>query len=363
MSLAELSPTYLAAIEAELHQAVGSEQGHRGQYLARRGPAAPGDAHPLPADALREYYAMLEYHLGWTNSPAGAGAAFPTGKRVRPLLCLLCASAAGANWRQALPLGAALELIHNFSLIHDDIQDNSPLRRGRATIWKLWGPAQAINAGDAMFTLAHLAPQRLLALGVAPDVVLGALAELNFTCLALTQGQHLDMNFEQRAAVTTVEYLGMIEKKTAVLIAASTFLGASLSPVAAGRLDHFYAFGWNLGLAYQLRDDLLGIWGDPALTGKSAASDLEQRKKSLPVVFGLEHSASFAERYAQPQQPGTPVAELAQELERLGARAYVERRVHETTACAEQELERCQPSDPAAQALRELTQQLLGRTQ
>ncbi len=363
MSLAELSPEYLAAIEAELHQAVGSEQGHRGQYLARRGPAAPGDANPLPVGALREYYAMLEYHLGWTNSPVGVGASSPTGKRVRPLLCLLCASAAGGDWRQALPLGAALELIHNFSLIHDDIQDNSPLRRGRATIWKLWGQAQAINAGDAMFTLAHLAPQRLLALGVAPALVLDALAELNFTCLELTQGQHLDMNFEQRAAVTAAEYLAMIEKKTAVLIAASTALGASLSPAASGRLDHFYAYGWNLGLAYQLRDDLLGIWGDPAVTGKSAASDLEQRKKSLPVVFGLEHSAGFAARYAQPHQPVMVVAEMADELERLGARSYVEQRVQETTACAEQELERCQPSGPAALALRELTQQLLGRKQ
>ncbi len=116
-------------------------------------------------------------------------------------------------------------------------------------------------------------------------------------------------------------------------------------------------------MAYQLRDDLLGIWGDPAVTGKSAASDLEQRKKSLPVVFGMEHSAGFAERYAQPHQPGMAVADLADELENLGARGYVEERVAATTACAEQELERCQPSGPAALALRELTQQLLDRAQ
>jgi len=363
MSLAELSPIYLAAIEAELHEAVGSEQSHRGQYLARRGPAGPGEANPLSTGALSEYYSMLEYHLGWTNGPSSAGPFSPTGKRVRPLLCLLCASAAGSDWRQALPMGAALELIHNFSLIHDDIQDNSPLRRGRPTIWKLWGQAQAINAGDAMFTLAHLAPQRLSALGVPPDKVLATLAELNFTCLELTQGQHLDMNFERRATVSAAEYLAMIEKKTAVLIAASTFLGASLSASAGDQLDHFYAYGWNLGLAYQLRDDLLGIWGDPAVTGKSAASDLEQRKKSLPVVYGLEHSASFAERYAQPHRPGLAVNDLADMLEQLGARAYVEQRVAETTACAEQELELSQPSGAAALALRELTQQLLGRAQ
>jgi len=357
MSLAELSPKYLAAIEEELHQAVGSEPVHRSEYLARRGPAAPGDAHPLPEGSLREYYAMLEYHLGWASGSAVSG------KRVRPLLCLLCASAAGGDWRQALPLGAAIELIHNFSLIHDDIQDNSPFRRGRPTVWQKWGLAQAINAGDAMFTLAHLAPQRLLALGVAPEVAMRVLAELNFTCLELTQGQHLDMHFEQRTVVTAPEYLAMIEKKTAVLVAAATFLGASLRSAPAGRLDHYYAYGWNLGLAYQLQDDLLGIWGDPAVTGKSAASDLEQRKKSLPVVYGLEHSPGFAQRYAQPHQPGQPVADLAEELERLGARDYVQQRVWETTICAEQELERSEPSGPAAQALRELTQQLLHRTQ
>ena len=151
----------------------------------------------------------------------------------------------------------------------------------------------------------------------------------------------------------------MIEKKTAVLIAASTFLGASLTDASSERLDHYYAYGWNLGLAYQLQDDLLGIWGDPAVTGKSAASDLEQRKKSLPVVFGLEHSPGFAARYAQPHRPGQPVAALADELEQVGAREYVAQRVRETTACAEQELERCEASGPAAPALRELTQQLI----
>jgi geranylgeranyl diphosphate synthase type I len=362
MSLAALSSMYLEAIEDELHRAVGSARAHREAYLARRGPAAPGEANPLPAAELREYYAMLEYHLGWTGGSAA------TGKRLRPLLCLLCASAAGGDWRQALPAAAAIELIHNFSLIHDDIQDNSPLRRGRPTVWQKWGQAQAINAGDAMFTLAHLAPQRLLELGVAPEAALHTLAELNYTCVELTQGQYLDMSFERRQVVTVPEYLAMIEKKTAVLIAASTFLGARLAAAGTGgaateRLDHFYAFGWNLGLAFQLQDDALGIWGDPNVTGKSAASDLEQRKKSLPVVYGLEHSASFASRYAAPRQPGEQVGELASELERLGAREYVQARVQETTACAEQELERCQPAGPAAAALRELTQRLLQREQ
>jgi geranylgeranyl diphosphate synthase type I len=360
MSLAELAPQYLAAIEDALHLAIGSEHAHREEYLARRGAAAQGEAHQLLAGDLHEYYAMLEYHLGWGGRTAGGTAG---GKRIRPLLCLLCASAAGADWRLALPVAAAVELIHNFSLIHDDIQDNSPLRRGRPTVWQQWGQAQAINAGDAMFALAHLAPQRLIALGVAPKVALEALAELNYTCLELTQGQHLDMLFEHRPMVSVPEHMAMIEKKTAVLIAAAALLGASLAGNNSERLDHFYAYGWNLGLAFQFQDDLLGIWGDPVITGKSAASDLEKRKKSLPVVFGLEHSAGLAQAYSQPHRPGESVAGLAAELERLGARDYVEGRVRETTTRAEQELEHCRASEPAGQALRDLTLQLLHRTQ
>jgi geranylgeranyl diphosphate synthase type I len=354
MSLETLAPSRLEAIEAELRRAIGSQRAHHAEYLARRGPAGPGDAHPLSADYLSDYYAMLEYHLGWAGGVGG-------GKRIRPLLCLLACQASGGDWQQALPVAAAIELIHNFSLIHDDIQDNSPLRRGRPTVWNKWGQAQAINAGDAMFTLAHLAPQQLTELGLAPEVTLSALAELNYTCLELTQGQFLDMAFEQRPAVTVTEYLAMIEKKTAVLIATATYLGARVAGASPALLDHYYAFGWNLGLAFQLQDDVLGIWGDPVVTGKSAASDLEKRKKSLPVVFGLEHSASFAAAYARPHTPGEPVADLVAILDQVGARAEAERRAHEATHCAETELAKSQPAEPAAQALRELTQQLLHR--
>jgi geranylgeranyl diphosphate synthase type I len=303
---------------------------------------------------LGEYYAMLAYHLGWSDGGA-------SGKRIRPLLCLLACTAAGGDWRQALPLAAAVELIHNFSLIHDDIQDNSPLRHGRATVWARWGAAQAINAGDAMFTLAFLAPHRLTELGVPAPVTLAAVEELTRTCLALTQGQYLDMAFEQRQRVSVAEYLAMIEKKTAVLIAASAHLGASLAGAEPHRAAAFHRFGLNLGLAFQLQDDLLGIWGDPAVTGKSAASDLEKRKKSLPVVYGLEHSEEFAQAYAQPHAPGAPVAALAELLDRLGARAEGERRAQAATACAVEALAECRPAEPAGQALRDLTEQLLGR--
>ena len=340
MSLNKLAPRYLEAIETELRRAVGA-----------------GPAH------LAEYYAMLEYHLGWQDenghpAPANAG-----GKRIRPLLCLLSCAASGGEWKRALPLAAAIELLHNFSLIHDDIQDNSPLRRGRPTVWTQWGQAQAINAGDAMFTLAHLAPHALLARGVSPVTALTALEYFDQVCFTLTQGQYLDMSFERRERVSVAEYMTMIEGKTAALIAASTRLGALLAGADDQRTKHFYSYGRSLGLAFQIQDDLLGIWGDPAVTGKSAASDLEKRKKSLPVVYSLEHSAEFAKVYAQPPQPGESVTAMAKMLEDLGARDYAQQQANALTAEAIQHGEAAAPSGAAGDALRELTDQLLNRQQ
>jgi geranylgeranyl diphosphate synthase, type I len=338
MSLTQLASHYLPALEDELRRIVGAGPGH-----------------------LREYYAMLEYHLGWVDE-TGAGQRSPSGgKRIRPMLCLLSCAAAGGQWQSALPIAAAIELLHNFSLIHDDIQDNSPLRRGRPAVWKRWGQAQAINAGDAMFTMAHLAPHALATRGVYSDVALSVLEEFDRTCLRLTQGQYLDMSFEQRERVGVAEYLEMIECKTAALLAAATYLGARLGGADDGRAAHFYQYGRNLGLAFQIQDDLLGLWGDPAITGKSAASDLEKRKKSLPVVYGLEHSAEFARAYARRPAPNESVAALSATLEALGARQYTEKTARDLTAEAIRNLEAAAPAGEAGAALRELTGQLLKR--
>jgi geranylgeranyl diphosphate synthase type I len=343
MPLAQFVSVYLPALEDELRRAVGA--------------AAAAAPH------LREYYLMMDYHLGWADEkgkplPAGLG-----GKRIRPLLCLLACAASGGEWERALPMAAAIELLHNFSLLHDDIQDNSPLRRGRLTVWRKWGPAQAINAGDAMFTLAHLAPHQLTARGVAPETALAALAEFDRTALALTQGQHMDMKFETRERVKVEEYLTMIEGKTAALIAACAQLGALLAGASAERAGRFRQFGRSLGLAFQVQDDWLGIWGDPAVTGKSAASDLEKRKKSLPVVYGLERSEAFADAYSRPHVPSESISEMAAALEKLGARDYTQNMAQTLTAEAMHHLDAAQPEGAAGEALRELTDQLLNRKQ
>ncbi len=337
MSFATLAPLYLDAIEDELRRVVGG-----------------GPAH------LADYYAMLEYHLGWRDEQGNPAPVSTRGKRIRPLLCLLSCAAAGGHWENALPMAAAVELLHNFSLIHDDIQDGSPRRRGRPTLWKIWGPAQAINAGDAMFIQAHLAPHGLAARGLPPALALTALEAFDQVCLTLTQGQYLDMSFEGRERVNVAEYMEMIEYKTGALIAASARLGALIAGAAADTVEHFHCYGRGLGLAFQIQDDLLGIWGDPAVTGKSVASDLQHRKKSLPVVFGLEHSADFARDYARPSQPDEDVSRWATTLEDLGARAHTHQEAERMTSEAVSHLQAAAVGEAGA-ALKELTDQLLNR--
>jgi geranylgeranyl diphosphate synthase type I len=316
---------------------------------------------PLPAGTLRAYYGMLHYHLGWADEhfePAHS----PAGKRVRPVLCLLACESAGGAFKAALPAAAAIELLHNFSLIHDDIEDNSPTRRGRTTVWKLWNLPQAINAGDGLFTIAHRALERLTPDGVDYGRALRALRVqvlFNQTCLALTHGQHLDIDFETRPSVTVDEYMGMIGDKTAALTGASTAIGALVGGVEPGeRLTDYQGFGRELGLAFQIQDDILGIWGDEAVTGKSTASDLVMRKKTLPVLYGLEQAPALRQLYAAPTMD---VAETLRLLETAGAREFAQSRAEEHHRLALEALERSGASGEAGAALRELALSLLNR--
>ena len=222
---------------------------------------------------------MLRYTFGWVDE-LGQPTSHPTGKRIRPILLLICSEAAGGNWQTALPAAAAVEILHNFSLIHDDIQDDSPIRHNRPTVWKVWGRPNAINAGDALFTLSYQALHQLQENGVSPNTILQAWQIFNATALELTRGQHLDMRFENTANVTVEEYISMITGKSAALIAASAQMGAFIATDDLSLAHHYAEFGLNLGIAFQIRDDILGIWGDPQVTGKSVATDILSRKKS-----------------------------------------------------------------------------------
>lgn len=235
-------------------------------------------------------YRMMRYHMGWEDS-SGDPAAKPAGKFLRPALALLACEALGGEWKRALPAAAAIELVHNFSLIHDDIQDRSDERRHRATVWKIWGEAQAINAGDAMFSIAYLTALRLHSAGVNPHRTLRAIEIIANACVRLCDGQAMDLLFEQRIDITVNDYLKMIEGKTAALFETSLQLGALLGTENEEFVREMGLLGREIGLAFQIRDDLLGIWGKPEETGKSAAEDITRKKKSLPVVCAFEQAA------------------------------------------------------------------------
>jgi geranylgeranyl diphosphate synthase type I len=307
----------------------------------------------------RLFNVMLNYHLGFADSD-GAPAAAAAGKRIRPMLTLLSCEACGGDWQKALPAAAAIELLHNFSLIHDDIEDRDELRRGRPTLWKLWGEAQAINAGDAMFALAHLA---LLRAPVDPAHLLRAMQVFERMCVQLTIGQHLDLSFESRSDVTTEEYLRMIEGKTAALTAAACEIGALLAGAEEAPVRALADFGRWLGIAFQLQDDVLGIWGDPALTGKQD-SDLANGKKTLPVLYAAERDPRVRAHYARGGRPDSAeVAQIRALIEAAGGKAHAERAAREAYDRALAALEAAGLDNPAGRALRALAERLVERRQ
>jgi geranylgeranyl diphosphate synthase type I len=306
------------------------------------------------------FYGMMHYHMGWVNedlSPIDNQG----GKRVRPLICLLVTQASGGHWTRAVPAAASVELLHNFTLIHDDIQDDSPTRRGRPTVWRLWGRSQAINSGDAMFALSHLAMCRLREQGVAADIVVEALRRLDETCVNLTLGQYADMQFENEDQVTVGEYIEMIHGKTAALISLSSELGALIASADNQQVKHYAAFGRDLGLAFQVRDDILGIWGDEDKIGKSSATDIATRKKSLPVLYGLQESAELRHLYAQKESDADFVTQVIGILNRVGALKYAVQHEKEYADSALRHLDAARPKGEAARALYELAGVLLNR--
>ena len=313
----------------------------------------------LEAPRTKPFHEMLTYHMGWTGEGAGPEA---TGKRIRPLMLLLCTSSCGADWQPALPAAAAMELVHNFSLVHDDIQDNSPKRRGRDTAWVKWGVPMAINAGDTLFVLSNQAIIDLKE-NYPAQVVAQAAEILNDTCLDLTQGQFLDMSYEERVDLTVADYWPMISGKTAALLSACCHVGALLGSTDAEKQEAYRSFGHYLGLAFQAQDDILGIWGDESVTGKSIASDLVEGKKSLPVLYALEKDGAFAQRWKLGNITAQEVSGLAEQLARENALQFASDAANQMTDLALQSLRVADPQGEAGEALIQLSNKLLHRTQ
>jgi len=308
-------------------------------------------------------YRMARYHLGWEDAEGRPLDA--EGKGLRPSLCLLACEALGGDRDKALPAAAAVELVHNFSLIHDDIQDRDAERHHRPTVWSVWGDAQAINAGDALLALAHLALFRLADAGLSASAVVNAAQVLDARTLEMVEGQTLDIGFEGEVNVTLDDYFGMIEKKTGALFGCALHLGAlaaSANDTTAQRLD---SVGRSLGIAFQIKDDVLGVWGQAGKTGKPA-DDIRRRKKSLPVVYALNEAPAPRRRtltavYQQAELSEDDISIVVNCLDAAGARNYCADVAESYKAQALMNLDSLPLNDDAKRELRDTATFLLER--
>jgi len=308
-------------------------------------------------------YRMARYHLGWEDAdgrPLDGG-----GKGLRPALCLLACEALGGEREKALPAAAAVELVHNFSLVHDDIEDRDAERHHRPTVWSVWGDAQAINAGDALLALAHLALFRLADAGLSAATVVNSARVLDARTLEMVEGQTLDLGFEGEVNVGLDDYFGMIEKKTGALFGCALHLGALVAgadDATAGRID---SAGRALGTAFQIKDDVLGVWGQAGKTGKPA-DDIRRRKKSLPVVYALNEAPEQRREalkavYQQAELSENDISTVVDCLDAAGAWNYCADVAESYKAQALMILDSLPLNDDAKRELRDMATFLLER--
>lgn len=286
---------------------------------------------PDPTLDLADLNIPLQYHLGWTDKDGNA-AATPSsqGKALRPTLCMFACDALDGDLDHAVCAAASIELIHNFSLIHDDIQDQDVERRHQPTVWSLWGQPRALVAGDSMHCLGDLTMLRGAQRGVSPQTAVRVSRILTEAYMEMFEGQCLDLGFEERTAITIDEYLHMIACKTGALIRSAVEIGALLANDDPAITGAFASFGNYLGRAFQIRDDYLGVWGDEAATGKSTDNDIRRRKKSFPAVFALDRASGAAREdlhriYAQEELDDSDVERVMTIMDELGAPQYADR--------------------------------------
>jgi len=304
---------------------------------------------------LAPFYGQMQYHLGWVDTNFSPVSSNP-GKQLRPILLLLAFEASAehnhdaepeqhdsSHLRRALPAAASIELTHNFTLIHDDIEDGDNERRHRLTLWNVWGIPQAINTGDGMFALARYALWDVVDEGVDPAIAVQLGAALDKACLVLSEGQYLDISFENRDDISVAMYVDMIGRKTATLMGCAAEMGAILGTREAETIFRCRSFGFSIGIAFQVRDDLLGVWASTEELGKTPAGDIYRRKKSLPVLHALESAGESDQQFLrQVYSQKTPITST--QVEEVLA---IFERTHTKEYCCSFLIEQCRKADEA----------------
>lgn len=295
----------------------------------------------------------------------GNPCAGPEGKALRPSLCLFACNAAGGSTRQATPAAVALEFIHNFSLIHDDIQDGDETRHHRPTLWATWGVPKALVAGNALRVVADTSLGRLAEEGVEPDRALAAIGLLTEAYLEMIEGQYLDLSYEGRPDIGMRDYLTMISLKTGALIRCSLNLGAAIGTRDPVTIKAFRDCGSSLGYVFQIRDDVLGVWGDAEATGKPVG-DIRRKKNSFPVVYAMsqargEDSQLLSGIYRKEELTDDDVASVLDIMERVNVKEYAHSLAEEHGARALEALSEVELAPSVQRELEELVDFLLVR--
>ena len=329
-----------------------------------------GELSPLlpPADIFSlELSNVMRYHLGWVDRH-GQPAATPAsqGKALRPTLCLFACQSLEGNPALALPAAAALELIHNFSLIHDDIQDQGYERRHQPTVWTLWGSPKALVAGDALQSVGDLAALNCAGVGVPPAVTLKISGLLTESYLEMIEGQYLDLQFEGRHDISMSDYLNMISRKTGALIRCSLNLGAVVGAQEQGVGDAFKESGRAMGYVFQIIDDVLGVWGDEETTGKPVGADIRRKKNSYPVVYTMgtandKDQKMLNEIYEKDELDDSDVDSVLAVMDRLDVKNQAQQEAEKYANVALESLAPVELSREARQEVEDLAHFLLVR--
>lgn len=291
-----------------------------------RGPVFRALQSAMPRDRKQDLYNMLRYHMGWVDEK-GHPTNGTSGKALRPVLCLLACESSGGTVEQAMPAAVALELIHNFSLVHDDIQDGDKERHGRPTVWCAWSMPKALVAGNAMRVLADMALWGLLQEGVGYSKAVEASNLLVQGYMEMIEGQYMDLRFEDSIYTTVEDYLSLISLKTGALIRCSLELGALIGCQDTRVRSAFRLCGEHLGRAFQIRDDYLGVWGNEEMTGKAVGADILRKKKSFPVVYTLENARgedkkTLLDIYSKAKLDRSDAARVLSIMEKVDAREH-----------------------------------------
>ena len=271
-------------------------------------------------------YDMLRYYLGWVDEEGNPTVA-TEGKFLRPTLCLFACEASGGSVRQAMPAAVALELIHSFSLIHDDIQDQDETRHHRKTLWAAWGMPKALIAGNVLRVIADTSLEGLVREGVEAARALAVVRQLTHAYLAMIEGQYLDLSYEGRSEVGMPQYLDMIARKTGALISCAFTMGALIGSNSDENLEAFRESGRSLGVLFQIRDDILGVWGEEETTGKPVGADIIRKKNSFPVVYAMSASRGedlqqLRDIYAKEQVSESDATTVLRKMDSLETRGH-----------------------------------------